>query len=134
MDASSRGVAGVVGAGEAVVAGAGDVGVHAAAGPIAAICGADIAVIATDHSPTSTATGGTGVTGCTRISVVTRGSVVRIDATTGRITRVIRTNVPVIAIRSDSPATRAAGATICGRTGITIITIRTVRRIATPRS
>ena len=98
------------------------VGVDAPGGWIARIIGADIGVVAVRRRTADTTTDRAGIVRGTGVAVVTRGRVVGIHTSGGRITGIIGADIGIIAIRWWTADTATVRAGVVGGTGVSVIT------------
>lgn len=92
--------------------------------------GAGIVVVAVGLWPTNTIPLETCIVDLTRVSVITRGGVVRINTSVNRVTGFIRTRVVVIAVQRGAGNTGAVCATVADGARIAVVARSQIWRIA----
>src|SRR5207244_4159305 len=95
---------------------------HAASDLVARVVRTDIAVVAVGRRPAYARSVGTRVVCRARVAVATGGGVVGKDAARGRVTRVIGTDIVVVADNRRSRMTRSSAASVACRTRVSIAT------------
>jgi len=98
----------VGGAGVPVVARVGVVRKDATRGRVAGVGGADVAVVADGRRTAVAGAAAAGVVGGAGATVIARAGVIGVDATRGRVARVVRAGVEIVAIQSRAGATGGA--------------------------
>jgi len=109
------------GAGVVVVARSIVVGVHAAGGGVAAVVGAEVAIVAVGRRAAHARPTAARVAGRTGVAVITRGGVVGVHAAGGGVAAVVGTDIAIVAVRRRAAHARPAAARVVSGTGVAVI-------------